>query len=65
MIKQHYKLGEKITLSDKTNLTIEVRKDEIGCKECYYYKTVDCSDRLCNFDERPDRENVIFKQLNG
>lgn len=62
MQKQYHKLKEKITLSDKTNLTIEVRKDEIGCKDCYYYRAVDCSDRLCNFDERPDKENVIFKR---
>ncbi|MEG0499520.1 MAG: hypothetical protein RR550_00180 [Rikenellaceae bacterium] len=62
MQKQYHKQGDKITLSDNTTLTIEVRKGKIGCKDCYYYKTVDCFDGLCNFDERADSENVIFKR---
>lgn len=61
MKKQYHKLGEQITLSDEIKLVVAVRHDEIGCKDCYYYRTVDCSDRLCNFNERFDLENIIFK----
>lgn len=61
MKKEHHKLGEKIILPNKTELTVELRSDEADCREeCYYGRTVDCRNRLCNYDERPDKENIIY-----
>lgn len=60
-IKQ-YKVGEQITLSDKTTLIVEIRTPEVDCENCYYQPSVDCCDRLCSFDERDDRENIIFRR---
>lgn len=71
MQKEYYEQGEEITLSDGTIVTIEIRQKEVYniktkrpepiCDGCYYDKTMDCSDRLCSFDERGDRKDIIFK----
>lgn len=60
MQKQYHKLGEQITLSDKTELTVEIRKK--GCQKCHYFERTDCGDIACNFNERPDKENIIYRR---
>lgn len=59
MEKEYHEIGKTITLSDKTKLQV-VKREGPSCGVCYYFKQTDCSDRLCNFNERPDKEDIIF-----
>lgn len=60
-VEVYHEIGDIAELEKGVYLTV-IKSDKLNkCKDCALNQRVDCFDIPCNYDQRADREDIIFK----
>lgn len=58
--EQYHDVGNIVQLSDGVEVVVVKRYDVKRCNDCFFKNRVDCGDIACCYNQRSDREDVIF-----